>query len=51
MLFKFKLKIFDINNCNETIKDLVKLAEKNNKHIKNINLMIDTPDMFSRCFN
>ncbi len=30
------------------IKDLVRLAEKKiDKHIKNINLMIDTPDMFS----
>ena len=42
------LKNFDINNCNKTIKDLVRLAEKKiDKHIKNINLMIDTPDMFS----
>ncbi len=42
------LKNFDINNCNETVKDLVRLAEKKiDKHIKNINLMIDTPDMFS----
>ena len=42
------LKNFDINNCSKTIKDLVRLAEKKiDKHIKNINLMIDTPDMFS----
>ena len=42
------LKNFDINNCSKTIKDLVRLAEKKiHKHIKNINLMIDTPDMFS----
>ena len=42
------LKNFDINNCNKTIKDLVRSAEKKiDKHIKNINLMIDTPDMFS----
>ena len=42
------LKNFDINNCNKTLKDLVRSAEKKiDKHIKNINLMIDTPDMFS----
>ena len=42
------LKNFDINNCSKTIKDLVRLAEKKiDNHIKNINLMIDTPDMFS----
>ena len=42
------LKNFDINNCSKAIKDLVRLAEKKiDKHIKNINLMIDTPDMFS----
>jgi len=44
----FGLKNFDIKNSNEVIKDLIKSAEKNvDKHIKNINLMIDTPDMFS----
>ena len=44
----FSLKNFDINNSNETIKDLTRLAEKKiDKHIKNINLMVDTPDMFS----
>ena len=42
------LKNFDINNCSNSIKDLVRLAEKKiDNHIKNINLMIDTPDMFS----
>tara|TARA_B100000700_G_scaffold321189_1_gene419920 strand:- start:1010 stop:2176 length:1167 start_codon:yes stop_codon:yes gene_type:complete len=42
------LKNFNINNSNEIIKDLIKSAEKKiNNHIKNINLMIDTPDMFS----
>ena len=44
----FDLKNFDINNCNETIKNLVRLGEKKiDRHIKNINLMVDTPDMFS----
>ena len=44
----FDLKNFDIKNSNETIKDLIKSAEKKiNNHITNINLMIDTPDMFS----
>ena len=44
----FSLKNFDIKNSNEVIRDLIKSAEKNiDKHIKNINLMIDTPDMFS----
>ena len=44
----FSLKNFDINNSNEIIKDLTRLAEKKiDKHIKNINLMVDTPDMFS----
>ncbi len=44
----FTLKNFDIKNSNEIIKDLIKSAEKNvDKHIKNVNLMIDTPDMFS----
>jgi len=44
----FSLKNFDIINSNEIINELIKSAEKKiNKHIKNINLMIDTPDMFS----
>ena len=44
----FNLKKFDINNSNEIIRDLIKSAEKKiDKHINNINLMIDTPDMFS----
>ena len=44
----FSLKKFNINNSSEIIKDLIRSAEKKvNKHIKNINLMIDTPDMFS----
>ena len=44
----FGLKNFDIKNSNEVIRDLIKSAEKDvDKHIKNINLMIDTPDMFS----
>ena len=44
----FTLNNFNIKNSNEIIKDLIKSAEKKiNKHIKNINLMIDTPDMFS----
>ena len=44
----FNLNNFDIKNSNEIIKDLIKSAEKKiNNHIKNINLMIDTPDMFS----
>jgi len=44
----FNLKKFDISNSTEIIKDLIKSAEKKvDKHINNINLMIDTPDMFS----
>ena len=44
----FSYKYFDIKNSNQVIRDLIKSAEKNvDKHIKNINLMIDTPDMFS----
>ncbi len=44
----FSLKNFDIKNSNEIIRNLVKSAEqKIENHIKNINLMIDTPDMFS----
>ena len=44
----FTQKNFDIKNSNEVIKDLIKSAEKKiNNHIKNINLMIDTPDIFS----
>ena len=44
----FSLKNFDIKSSNEIIKDLIKSAEKKiDKHIKNLDLMIDTPDMFS----
>ena len=44
----FNLKKFEINNSNEIIRELIKSAEKKvDKHINNINLMIDTPDMFS----
>ncbi len=44
----FAINNFDIKNSNEIIKDLIKSAEKKiNNHIKGINLMIDTPDMFS----
>ena len=44
----FSINNFDIKNSTEIIKDLIKSAEKKiNNHIKNINLMIDTPDMFS----
>ena len=44
----FAVNNFDIKNSNEIIKDLIKSAEKKiNNHIKDINLMIDTPDMFS----
>jgi len=44
----FNLNKFDINNSTEIIRDLIKSAEKKiDKHINNINLMIDTPDMFS----
>ena len=44
----FSINNFDIKTSTEIIKDLIKSAEKNiNNHIKNINLMIDTPDMFS----
>ncbi len=42
------LKNFDIKSSNQIIRDLVKSAEKKvETHIKNISLMIDTPDMFS----
>ncbi len=44
----FSQKKFDIKKSNEVIKDLIQSAEKKiEKHIKNINLMIDTTDMFS----
>ena len=44
----FSLNNFDIKKSSEIIKDLIKSAEKKiSSHIKNINLMIDTPDMFS----
>jgi len=44
----FSQKNFDIKSSNEVIKDLIHSAEKKiNKHIKNINLMIDTTSMFS----
>ena len=44
----FNQKKFDISNSKETIKNLIKSAEKRiDKHINSINLMIDTPDMFS----
>ncbi len=39
---------FDIDISKEVIKNLIKLGEKRiEKHINKINLMIDTPDMFS----
>ena len=42
------LKNFDIKNSSQVIKKLIQSAEKKiEKHIKNVNLMIDTPDMFS----
>ena len=48
----FSLNKFDINNSKEAIKDLIKSAEKKvDMHIKNINLMIDTPDIFSIDFS
>ena len=48
----FSLNKFDINNSKEVIKDLIKSAEKKvDMHIKNINLMIDTPDIFSIDFS
>ena len=48
----FSLKKIDINNSQEVIKNLIKSAEKKiNKHIKNISLMIDTPDIFSLDFS
>ena len=44
----FNEKYFDISKSNEVINYLIKSAEKRvDNHIKNINLMIDTPDMFS----
>jgi len=47
-ILNFKLKSFYITNSNEIIKELIKSAEKKaEQHIKNVNLMIDTPDMFS----
>ena len=48
----FSLNKFDINNSKEVIKDLIISAEKKiDMHIKNINLMIDTPDIFSIDFS
>ena len=48
----FSLRKIDIYNSKEVIKNLIKSAEKKiNKHIKNINLMIDTPDIFSIDFS
>ena len=44
----FDKKSFDIDISKEVIKNLIKSAEKRiEKHINKINLMIDTPDMFS----
>ena len=44
----FNEKNFDISKSNEIINYLIKSAEKKvDNHIKNINLMIDTTDMFS----
>ena len=44
----FNEKYFDISRSNEVINSLIKAAEKKiDSHIKNIDLMIDTPDMFS----
>ena len=44
----FNINNFDTKSSNEIIKDLIKSAEKKiNNHIKDVNLMIDTPDMFS----
>ena len=44
----FDKKSFDIDISKEVIKKLIKSAEKRiEKHINKINLMIDTPDMFS----
>jgi len=44
----FNEKNFDISKSNEFINYLIKSAEKKvDNHIKNINLMIDTTDMFS----
>ena len=41
-------KYFDISGSNEVLNYLIKTAEKKiDNHIKNINLMIDTNDMFS----
>ena len=48
----FSLKKLDINNSQEVIKNLIKSAEKKiNKHINNISLMIDTPDIISLDFS
>ena len=46
------LKKLDLNNSREVINNLIKSAEKKiNMHIKNINLMIDSPDIFSIDFS
>ena len=48
----FSLKKLDIDRSKEVINNLVKSAEKKiNMHIKNVNLMIDTPDIFSIDFS
>ena len=44
----FSLNNFNVDSSKEEIKNLIKSAEKKiDKHINNINLMIDTPNMFS----
>ena len=44
----FSLNKFDVDSSKEEIKNLIKSAEKKiDMHINNINLMIDTPNMFS----
>ena len=48
----FSIKNFNIKNSKLIIKNLIQFAEKKiDKHIKNINLMLDTPDMFSIDFS
>jgi len=48
----FSLNKLDINNSKEVIKNLIKSAEKKiDAHINDINLMIDTPDIFSIDFS
>ncbi len=47
-LSNFNLNYFDLNDSKKVIEKLIQYSEKEvGCHLKNINLMIDTPDLFS----